>query len=351
MKKILIVFIALNSFAAYGQKSKLIINDKAVVKLLNWFENSKSKKTNEIASYTSCKVMEIICREYSETKPPAFKTVLKKFNPLDTLTGKGYGLREAYEKRSEIKELKNLLDKTNFNDFFNTVKYFFPKGYESTNNYNVFFTLTGWKWGDAMQFTYKIENEKITFPYDGKPALIFNLTLINKNYGKTLDKKISSFSKVFAHELFHAMFSEYVKKNWDDISEKKPKGFLKYTMLNEGIAHYIGEKESLKENYKTEFKDKEKAAFDTFSEKLKQINTSSIEDKEKRKIIRKGTHGNFWDKYVCITGMFMAFHIENECGIEGLRECINKGYDYFIKKYISISENNDNMPKLPKFIK
>ena len=63
-----------------------------------------------------------------------------------------------------------------------------------------------------------------------------------------------------------------------------------------------------------------------------------------------GCHGDFWDKYICVTGLFICFHIEKYYGIEGLQECIKKGYMYFVNKYESLRLTNPQLSGLPKEI-
>lgn len=348
MKKLIVFIIVLNTMMVSGQKSKLIINDEAVTGLLEWFDNLDKSIVSKIACYPASQLMKEIYMKNEDKEVPSFEKVLESFNPIDSLSGLSYGLGKAYFNREDIKVLFNGLNTIDFDSCFRKSREFFPKDVVFFNEYKVFLVLTGWKWGDAMKIKYVEENGKYALSGDGQSSMMFNLTIINELYGKTLDEKLDSFSEVFVHELFHSMFSDYINQNWPKITKMDAGSYLKYLMLNEGIAHYIGMRNLLKDNYRTKYFEKEKEAFETLQYKYKNIFKSAHRDAEKKGIIAKGTFGEFWAKYVCITGMFMAFHIEDKYGIEALHDCVENGYDYFINKYRMVSSANDNIPDLPK---
>jgi hypothetical protein len=69
--------------------------------------------------------------------------------------------------------------------------------------------------------------------------------------------------------------------------------------------------------------------------------------KERAAALDAGLSGKYWDKYVCIAGMFMAYHIGRRCGTKGLRECVKRGPRYFIGKYSGLSRSEAGVPPLP----
>ena len=67
----------------------------------------------------------------------------------------------------------------------------------------------------------------------------------------------------------------------------------------------------------------------------------------RRKTVNDGTFGPFWEKYICITGLFLIHHVEQYYGVEEIMECVKKGPLYFIKRYETLSKIDAALPQLP----
>lgn len=331
-------------------QNKLVFHTESVDSSLIWMQKGCNKNNiDNLIMQPGTQLMEQLLIN-QEKDVPAFKKILKEFNNKDSISGSIYLLNDAYKKRLEIAELLNKIKNSDFTDnvYERAIKYF-PDGYIPPHNYEVFFTVTGWQWGDAMCFNYIVKNGEYSLSDEGTPAIIFNLTIVCMTYGKTLTEQMGELKDVMSHELFHAIFSDYIKSNWHSRGNENVDNNTLYMMLNEGLAHYISQGKLLREDYTKDdkLKQKEKKAFTTLSDRAKVIFNPREKDEERKSALNAGLFGKYWGKYICITGLFMAYHIEQYYGYEGVKECIKNGPLYFIKKYETLHKINDELPHLP----
>ena len=331
-------------------QNKLIFHTESVDSLLVWMQKGCAKNNiNRLTNQPGNQFMEQLLRD-QEKAVITYKKAVHDFNYKDSTSGSVYLLKDAYKKRFEITDLLNKIRSSNFaEDAYKRVVKYFPANYTPPRNYEVFFTATGWQWGDAMSFNYIVKNGEYSLSDKGTPAIIFNLTLVCMTYGNTLTEQMDALKDVMSHELFHAIFSDYIKSNWHSWNNENIGNNTLYLMLNEGLAHYISNGKLLREGYNKDdkLKQKEKMAFVSLSDSAKIIFNTEKSDEERRTALNLGLFGKYWGKYICITGLFMAYHIDQHYGPEGLSECIKNGPVYFIKKYETIRQINPELPPLP----
>jgi hypothetical protein len=152
-----------------------------------------------------------------------------------------------------------------------------------------------------------------------------------------------------SHESFHALLADYIKPNWTSWDNENISNDALFLMMNEGMAHYISDGKLLRDAYNKDdkLKQKEKEAFGLLSDSAKVIFNTGIKDEERNNALNSGLFGKYWKKYICISGLFMAYHIEEHDGAQGLSDCVKNGPLYFIKKYKTLCETNKNLPVLP----
>lgn len=343
---ILLFFITTNSIA----QSKLIFKTEAVDSLLIWMENGCGKTNiSNLAKQPSTQLMSQILSK-REKNVPEFKKTLEEFNFNDSTSGSIYLLNEAYKRQLEIAELLKEIIESDFSEnvYKRAIKYF-PDNYIPPCDYEVFFTALGWQWGDAMSFDYIVNNGEFSLTDKGTPAIIFNLTVVSMTYGKTVQEQMKAMENVMSHELFHAILSDYTKEHWNQQTESSLSNEVFFLMLNEGLAHYIANGSEIAEIYKQSqyIKEKELNAFKMLHEKAKLIFDDNQALELRRKTFNEGTFGPFWEKYICITGLFLIYHIEQYYGVEEIMECIKNEPLYFIKRYETLSKLNAALPQLP----
>jgi len=343
---ILLVFLTTNLIA----QNKLIFKAEAVDSLLIWMQNGFSKtKISSIAEQPSTQLMSQILSKREENVPEFNKT-LEEFNFNDSTSASIYLLNEAYKRQLEITELLKEIKESDFSEnvYKRAIKYF-PNNYIPPRNYEVFFTALGWQWGDAISFDYIVNNGEYLLSDKGTPAIIFNLTLVSMTYGNTIQEQMKAMENVMSHELFHAILSDYTKEHWNQQIESSLPDEVLFLMLNEGLAHYIANGSEIAEAYEQSqyIREKESNAHEMLQEKAKLIFADNQTLELRRKTINEGTFGPFWEKYICITGLFLIYHIELYYGVEEIMECVKNGPLYFIKRYETLSKLNATLPQLP----
>lgn len=350
MKKVivpLLLFLFLTTFSK--AQNRLVFHAKSVNSLLEWMHNGCNKK--DIAGLTTqpaTQIMEQLLKG-EDKNAPDFKTALEEFNRYDSTSGSVYLLNRAYRNRQKITKLLSAIKKTDFaTDVYKRAIHYFPNNYIPPRNYNVFLTAVGWQWGDAMTFKYMVKNGKYSLSEHGTPAIIFNLTIVRALYGKTLPKQVENMENVMSHEMFHAILYDYIKTHWHSWDNKNVKNDALFSMFNEGMAHYIANGNILRKKYHIDsmLRQREKMAFHDLSDSAKVIFKSKNIEKEQA-ALNAGLYGKYWNKYICMTGMFMVYHIEQYYGAKELTKCIENGPIYFIKKYEALQKTNTEFPALP----
>ncbi|MDR2907852.1 MAG: hypothetical protein LBU91_07695 [Bacteroidales bacterium] len=350
MRKLLFLLcIGLNlSFSAKAQTG-ITIHSESVDSLLRWFNNGCS--TEEIPSLLRIPANQIMEQLLHSNEKDAitFSEALHRFSAEHSLPNNDYLLNDAYTKREQISALmKAFTDSVIKKQPLDDVKTYFPTDFALSSCHKVYYTATGWQWGDAMTFNYIQKENDFMLSQEGESAIIFNLSIIVATYGKTVDEQVAAYKKVLAHELFHALLSEYIAdKNYYRSDELESTAL--FLLMNEGIAHFIADGYYIKANYDS-LKKEEQSCLALFNEKSKIIFDIN-EDMELRKdALEKGLYGSYWNKYVAVTGLFMAYHIHQFGGMELLRECIEKGPIFFFETYGEISKANPNLPIVCKKI-
>jgi len=264
----------------------------------------------------------------------------------DSAAVAGWLLPVAFDNRVAIDSLSRAMtDPSVTKEAIGRVADYFPKDFSPSASYDVFFTATGWQWGDAMTFSYESEGGVYRLSDEGRPAMMFNLTLVAETYGADTRARIATCGNVLAHELFHAMLADYRSVHGIAPSETFERQ-LAENLFNEGLAHYIADGEMIRSEYER-FRDRETAAFDTLSEKSAVIFDPEVAPELRRQAIDEGLYGPYWSKYVCVAGLFAAYHIEQYGGTELLVECVEKSPEFFVETYEAICREHPELPKLP----
>lgn len=349
--KIFILFLPTFIFIPSLGQSKFIINTQATDSLIAWFNNGCKKiQIDNLVTLPGNQFMEqLLLKEESAT--PKFKELLTKFIVDKKVDNNYYLLNDAYKDKDSIAVLLDLFKLSNLTDnLFNYDKSFFPSYYKPDCNFEFYFSPTGWKWGDAMTFNYNIVDGKYKITEEGNPAMIFNLTLMYKNYGSSNATRLKTFNRVASHELFHSMFSDFRNQYWTKNNRKKTIENQFYLfLLDEGIAHYVADGNMLKEKYykNDNLRRYEKTAFLSFADSAKIVFNTHLTEKERFNTMDSGLYGKYWNKYLCITGLFMAYHLDCLLGKEALRKSIEQGPEYFIKTYISLQKKHKDLCPFP----
>ncbi len=191
---------------------------------------------------------------------------------------------------------------------------------------NLYFVLTGWKWGDAMFTSVEKVGNTYELSDSGQPAVIINLALMTELFGQEKKPKavVQHVAENLVHECFHLAYAQCQSQvpEWRTDHDPPELARLVELIQNEGMAHYIshGQVERLISEYdRTEkFKTREQQAFKQLGEAVAQLAKPQVDAEKKLQLLASGTSGDYWSKFACISGMFMAYHIEQESGRQAL---------------------------------
>ncbi|MBF0301044.1 MAG: hypothetical protein HQK51_20215, partial [Oligoflexia bacterium] len=105
---------------------------------------------------------------------------------------------------------------------------------------------------------------------------------------------------------------------------------LKYLVINEGIAHFIGYTLDRTVMF-TDHGDKWPTSEQNLKEVISKLSNPNIEMKEIEELLFKANTGKYWDKYASIAGMFRATKIYSQSGANGIINCIKNNELPYIK--------------------
>lgn len=368
MSKRILILLFLITFTATNRtdsKDKSYIHKEAVYSLYKWFDaGCKKSEINTLLQQPANQIMEQLLKE-NEKNVLSFEEALLLFRSQDSVHDDPYLLKEAFALRTNILNLLDSIDNSDFYDSaYREVVRYFPENFDSTMSYEIFFTATGWKFGDeifinapgwkfadAMVFKYKKDSDRYYLNQNGDPGIIFNASIIS-SYASTIPAQIKSLKKVLKHELFHAMLTSYISVTKNYQSQGDIKYNTLFALFDEGIAHYIADGDLIRERYLTDprIKEYQEQNFKVLSEKIQAIFDDDRTEDERNEAFEGGLYGKYWEKYVSISGLFMAYHIDSYYGRECLIECVKNGPIFFIKKFNELTSIDTTLPTLPENI-
>lgn len=347
----LVVLFALWGLQVSAQSSgKLIVHTEAVKEMLKWFDSGSNEKGIAVLlAQPAHQLMEPLLKE-NEKGVASFEESLRCWAKGDTTQPDTYLIKRAYHQRDTIRQLLDAIENAEFaNQVYARVGELFPQGYTFQRSYEIFLTPVGWKWGDAMSFSYKNSNGRYSPSEGGTPTILFNLTLVAEGYGRTPDERMESFANVLAHELFHAAYADYCRSNPTPMLPDKIAQHALDVILNEGLAHYIADGAVIAAKFLTseKFKERERKVFATLADSARVIFDPKLTEEVRKNAINTGTYGKYWSKYISMSGLLMAYHVEKQLGRQALRDCVAAGPVELVRKYYQLQQHDASLQPLP----
>jgi len=327
------------------------IEPTAAESILNWL--AEDCPESSIAALSALPGNQLLQQLLQNKEPAAgsFQQALQQYARQQELPQPDYLLPATAANAAEVTELLAEIKDRDFSvEIEQRVLKYFPADFAIPGNYQILLVTNGWKWGDAMTFQYQKDAERYQLVASGIPAIIFNLTLVAQTYGSTTEARLQALKDVICHEVFHAIFADYTKSQWH---EENPLQFSEEVMkliLNEGLAHYIANGAAIATVYQQseDIRQKESRVFQLLQSNSELIFSDSASLESRRQTALAGTFGPFWEKYLCLSGLFMIYHIEQQMGEKKVVECVQKGSKYFLQTYANLSRKDSDLPILPE---
>jgi len=207
----------------------------------------------------------------------------------------------------------------------------------------------GHPWGDAYVRAVK---QGVTGPAlspDGEPVILFNAVVIAATYPGTPEEQAADALEVLKHEAFHALFHKYRESapSWRKLPQHlDPAEQLLLTVLDEGIAHFVGDRSRLlKEGFPSERGKNAVGGLDAAMQRLRALPASSSESEA---LLQSANQGRYWDKFGSISGMLFAYGVFRTDGIDGLRDAVRCGPEYLLARYAQAAAIHADLPPLPR---
>ena len=227
-------------------------------------------------------------KHYSNCKKASENTIGGK---IATLSYSTFGKPLEQPPVKDAKPVQQFIDsiKTwNLDLIYKDVLLYFPDKLINIDTVKIFIVANGHPYGDAYVRPVIINGDNVSISKEkGKHVIILNALRITSLYKGTPKKQAKTVLGIVKHEIFHIIFAHYLKiAEWDNTYTTSIEE-LKMILLNEGIAHFVDEKDNLEKNGFPE--DKAKASIHALNNALVQFNSSLIDSEE---LLKKANQGS-----------------------------------------------------------
>ena len=261
-----------------------------------------------------------------------------------------YHLEEARENVAEINELLSEIKKRNFNRrVVATVEQIFPQDVEVRATIPVYVVALGHENVDAFVRRIKWYGNVPQFVGEDEGELTIVINLAHAvDYAPNLEERFIGLLGVVAHEVFHAAFGVFKENSqtWKRYyrNHQSPFDYLLDLTQNEGIAYYLSLDQRGRGYLPRDWYNKTREVFATFNKNAIELLSDSLAPHRVSEIIRNSNLSGYWESFGSMTGMFIAREIDIRLGRTALIETIANGPFDMFKKYISLTNQDSNLP-------
>ena len=259
----------------------------------------------------------------------------------------GFGMDPAYKSRASIDSIAGAVSARRAalsSQIAGDVSRYLP-GARSWKKVRIWFVIASQTMFDAVSLRASADG-------DSTPVILINLTDV-LSYGDTTAERLETLRHVLAHEVFHAGLrqAEAALPGWADYGDNSLSDFayVRRTMLDEGIAHYIDwrERPGSDSLFSWTPSSRETFAFSQLATACRRLKQPGAARGDLVEILQLAGSGPLWSKYGAISGMFAAHRIEAALGRTVLRRAIEAGPEEFLKTYRQVSRRNPGLSGIP----
>ena len=262
-----------------------------------------------------------------------------------------YQLEPARKNVAGIKQLLDEIKKRNFNRrVVATVEQIFPQDADVSVTIPVYVVALGHENVDAYvrRVVWHGETPQFAGENEGELTIVLNLAH-SVRYAPDLDQRFVSLLTVVAHEVFHAAFGAYKEhsRTWKRYYKQHREPFDELTDLtqNEGIAYYLSMEQQGRGYLPRDWDTRTREVFATFNKNSTELLSAGLSPRRASELMRTANLSGYWESYGAMTGMFIAREIDLRMGRGALIETISAGPLDMLRKYITLTERDSNLPK------
>jgi len=274
----------------------------------------------------------------------------------EIITDDIFHLEEARKNVDRIREILDKMKKENFNRrVVATVEQIFPADARISINIPVYVVALGHENVDAFVRRIIWHGDVPEFVGEGMGELTIVVNLAKTvDYAPGLEERFISLLGVVAHETFHAAFGAYKQgvESWKDFYKKHGSPFdaLLDISQNEGIAYYLSLDQQGRGYLPRDWYSHTQEVFQTFNANASELLSSHVSPSRAQTLLRTANLSGYWGSYGAMVGMYIAREIDRRLGRQSLIETISKDPFDFFQKYIHLTEQDSNLPKLSRAI-
>ena len=263
-----------------------------------------------------------------------------------------YHLEAVRQNLVPMKELLVEIKRRNFSRrVVATVEQIFPDNAKLNITIPVYGVALGHENVDAYvrRIVWRGDEPRFVGEDEGELTIVINLARAVE-YGGDLEERFVSLLGVVAHEVFHAAFGAYKEssRSWKQYysTHKRPFDALLDLTHNEGIAYYLSLDQRGRGYLPKDWQNKTREVLETFNRNARELLSVHLTPSRASELIRTANLSGYWESYGSMTGMFIAREIDLRLGRASLIESISTGPSDFFRKYITLTEQESNLPKL-----
>jgi len=259
----------------------------------------------------------------------------------------GFGMDPAYKSRDSIAAIATVVSARRValaSQIATDVSRYLPAA-RSWKKVRVWFVIASQTMFDAASLRASADGDSV-------PTILINLSDV-LSYGDTTKERLEALEHVLSHEVFHAGLRQAEARlpGWADYGDNSLSDFayVRRTMVDEGIAHYIDWRERPGSDTLFAWKpsSRETFAFSQLGTACRRLRQPGAERGDLMEILQLAGSGPLWSKYGAISGMFAAHRIEAALGRRVLRQAIEGGPDEFLRTYRLVARRNPALIGIP----
>jgi len=186
-----------------------------------------------------------------------------------------------------------------------------------------------------------------------EPIVLINLTEVI-GYGANTNERVRTLAHVMAHEAFHSALRqrERLLVGWAKYQQpiRSPLDYIARVMTDEGVAHWIdwGGRPGADSIFTRSVPGPHEAkAFDQLAIATRRVRDRDSDFEGRTEVLQMASNGPLWSKYGAISGMFAAYRIESQLGLDSLRAAVTGGPSEFLKMYGRVAAADTLLKRVP----
>jgi hypothetical protein len=348
---VLIFFNRMSAQVNTGLSVSLSVDFTAAERMLEYFDRRTSNVESVLTAHGNilAAATSVMLARTSADKAD-FRNALERVRDNENIQPDIYGLLPA---RINSTELRKLLTEIKHRQLerrvIATVESFFPSNISLSVTIPVYVVAMGNEKAAAVVRRVQWQGSTPLFVDEGEgvPVIMLNLAR-SLGVSEKVDEQFIVLLSTLAHEVFHAVYSQWKSTLQDYAQPASPAEALMDLVQNEGVAYYLsmqirwGDSPMSPQWYSATAN-----AIGTLNKVLRELRSPQLSQSRARELIMNSNlSGSFEGNYGATAGTRMAYEIEAKLGRSALTATLAKGGYEFLKIYREASLRDSSLPQV-----